>query len=124
MKDRCFKELEHVFDKFPKYHMKISLGDSSSKVGREDIFKPTIGNESLHEINYDNGVRIVNLPYPNFDSQKYNALNSTIHKFTWASPNGKTHNQSDHISTDRRRHSSILHVRSFREQAVILATIW
>jgi hypothetical protein len=33
-------ELERVFDKFPKYHMKIPLGDFNAKVGREDIFKP------------------------------------------------------------------------------------
>jgi hypothetical protein len=55
-----YKELERVFDKFPKYHMKILLGDFNAKVGREDFFKPTIGNESLHEINNDNGVRLVN----------------------------------------------------------------
>jgi hypothetical protein len=30
--------------------MKILLGDFNAKVGREDIFKLTIGNESLHEI--------------------------------------------------------------------------
>jgi hypothetical protein len=30
------------------------------KVGKEDIFKPTTGNESLHEISNDNGVRVVN----------------------------------------------------------------
>jgi hypothetical protein len=35
--------LERVFYKFPKYHMKILLGDFNVKVGREDIFKPTIG---------------------------------------------------------------------------------
>jgi hypothetical protein len=45
IKDRFYEELEHVFDKFPKYHMKILLGDSNAKVGREDILKPTIGNE-------------------------------------------------------------------------------
>jgi hypothetical protein len=50
----------NVFDKFPKYHMKILLGDINAKVGREDIFKQTIGNESLHEISNDNGVRLVN----------------------------------------------------------------
>jgi hypothetical protein len=33
-------ELEHVFDKLPKYHMKRLLGDFNVKVGREDIFKP------------------------------------------------------------------------------------
>jgi hypothetical protein len=40
--------------------MKILLGDFNAKVGRKDIFKPTIGKESLHEILNDNGVRAVN----------------------------------------------------------------
>jgi hypothetical protein len=42
--------------------MQILLGDFNAKVGREDIFKPTFGNESLHEISNDNGVRLVNVP--------------------------------------------------------------
>ena len=37
-----------------------------------------------------------------------------IHKFTWTCPDGKTHNQIGHILKDRRWHSSILDVRSFR----------
>jgi hypothetical protein len=40
--------------------MKILLGDFNAKLGREDIFKPTIGNESLHQFSNDNGVRTVN----------------------------------------------------------------
>jgi hypothetical protein len=40
--------------------MKILLGDFNAKVGREDIFKTLSGNESLHEANNDNGVRVVN----------------------------------------------------------------
>jgi len=40
--------------------MKILLGDFNSKVWRESIFKPAIGNESLHQGSNDNGVRIVN----------------------------------------------------------------
>jgi len=41
--------------------MKILLGDFKAKVGRENIFKPTILNESLHQASNDNGVRIVNI---------------------------------------------------------------
>jgi len=37
-----------------------------------------------------------------------------IHKCTWTSPEGKPHNQIDYILIDRRWHSSILDVRSFR----------
>ena len=40
--------------------MKILLGDFNAKLGRENIFKPTIGNASLHHDSNDNGVRIVN----------------------------------------------------------------
>ena len=95
--------------------MKILLGDFNAKVGRENIFKLTIGNESLHHNSNDNGVRIVN-----FATSKNLVVKSTmfphrdIHKHTWTSPDGKTHNQIDHILIDRRRQSSILDVRSFR----------
>jgi hypothetical protein len=40
--------------------MNILLGDFNAKVGKEDIFKPTTVNESLHKISNDNGVRVVN----------------------------------------------------------------
>jgi hypothetical protein len=72
VKDRFYEELER-FDKFPKYHTKTLFGDFNAKVGREDILKPTIGNESLHEIGDDNGVRIVN-----FATSKNLRVNSTM----------------------------------------------
>jgi len=40
--------------------MKIVLGDFNPKVGRENILKPTIRNESLHQNRNDDGARIVN----------------------------------------------------------------
>jgi hypothetical protein len=43
-----------VFDKYPKCHVKILPGDFNAKIGREDISKPKIWNESLYEISNDN----------------------------------------------------------------------
>ena len=55
-KDSFYEELEQVFDHFSKYHMKILLGDFNANVGRENFFKPTIGQESLYQDSNDNGV--------------------------------------------------------------------
>jgi hypothetical protein len=71
MKERFYEKQEHVFDKFPKYHIKIMIDfpkyhikimieDFNAKIGREDIFKPTTGNECLHEIGNDTGFIVVN----------------------------------------------------------------
>jgi hypothetical protein len=38
VKDSFYKELEQVFDKLPKSHMKLLLGDFNARVGREYIF--------------------------------------------------------------------------------------
>jgi hypothetical protein len=91
--------------------MKILLGDFNAKVGREDIFKPTIGNESLHQDSNDNGVRVVNFATSNNLVVRSMMLpHQNFHKYNWTAPDGKTHNQIDHILIDRRRHSSILDV--------------
>jgi len=114
-KDSFYEELEQVFNQFPKYHMNILLGDFNANVGRENIFKATIGQESLYQDSNDNGVRLVN-----FATSQNLVVKSTmfphrnIHKYTWTSSDGKTHNQIDHVLIDRRWHSSVLDVRSFR----------
>ena len=59
-KDSFYKELEQVSHHFAKYHLTILLGDSTAKVRRENIFNPTIGNESLHQGSNDNGFSTVN----------------------------------------------------------------
>ena len=48
-KDSFYVELEKVSDHFPQHHMKSLLGDFHAKVGRENIFKPTIGRERERE---------------------------------------------------------------------------
>jgi len=88
-----FAELEQVFDHFPKYHTKILVGQFNTKVGREHIFKPTIGQESLHQDSNDNGVRVVNVTTSkNLVVKSTTFPHRNIHKYTWTSPDGKTHN--------------------------------
>jgi hypothetical protein len=111
MKDSFREEVGCVFDQFPRYDMKILLGDFSAKVGREDIFKLTIENKSSHEIGNDNGVRVVNFAtYKNFVVRSTVFPYHNIHIYTCTSPKGKMNNQIDHILVDRRQHSSILDV--------------
>jgi hypothetical protein len=72
--------------------MKIVLGDFNAKASREDIFKPTIRNKSLHKIMSSNDKS---------ECRNYHVPHCNIRKFTWLSPDGKTHNQTDHISINR-----------------------
>jgi hypothetical protein len=53
--------------------MKILLGDFNAKLGREEIFKQTIGNESLCEDSNDNGVRAIH-----FATSKNLVIKSTM----------------------------------------------
>jgi endonuclease/exonuclease/phosphatase family metal-dependent hydrolase len=115
VKNSFCEELGRIFDQFPRYDMKILLGDFNAKVGREDILKPTIGNKSSHEIRNDSGVRIVNFATSiNLVVKSTMFPDHSIHKYTWTSIDGQTYNQIDHLLIDRRWHSSILDVRSFR----------
>jgi hypothetical protein len=55
-----YEEVDQTFYHFPKYHMKILIGDFNADVERENNFKPKIGNESLQQDSNDNRVKIVN----------------------------------------------------------------
>jgi len=59
-KDSFYEKLEQVFDHFPKCRMKFLWGDFNEKMGREDIFKCIIGNESPNQISKGNSARIIN----------------------------------------------------------------
>jgi hypothetical protein len=84
--------------------MKILLEDLNAKIGREDIFKLTIENESVHEISNDNGVRLVNFAtFKNLKDKSTMFPHCNIHKYTCMSPDGKTHNQIEHTLVDRQR---------------------
>jgi hypothetical protein len=102
MKNSLYEEFEHVFDKFPIYHMKTLLGYFNAKVATEDIFKLTTENESLLEISKDNGVRLVNFATSkNFTVKNTMFLHCSIHEYTLTPSDGKTHNQINYIFIGR-----------------------
>jgi phosphoribosyl-AMP cyclohydrolase len=85
------------------------------KVGKEDIFKHTVGNDNLQEICKNNGINVTNfVRSKNLTVKSAMLPHRNIHTFTWTSPDRKTHNQNNHILSDGRKHSSTLDVRSFR----------
>ena len=80
----------------------------------EQVFKLTIGNDSLHQDSNDNGVRIVNCDtLQNLVVKSMMFMHQNIHKYTQTSPDGKTYNQIDHKLKDKSWPSSILDVQSF-----------
>jgi hypothetical protein len=88
------------------------LGDFNAKIDKEDIFKTTVGNDNLHKIINDNGVRVVNIAISkNMIVKSTMFPHHNIHKMTRTSDR-KTHKNWPYF--DRRQHSSILDVQSFR----------
>jgi hypothetical protein len=95
--------------------MKFLLGYFNAKVKRENIFKPTIENESLHQDCNDNGVGIVKFAISkNLVVKSTMFLHPNIRKYVMISPDEKTHNQDDNILIDRRSHPNIPDVRILR----------
>jgi hypothetical protein len=71
--------------------MKILLEDLKAKVGRGNIFKPTIGNGSLHKYSNYIGVRVTNsATSKNLAVKSTMFLHRNIRMYTCTFPNGKT----------------------------------
>ncbi|EJU6350860.1 endonuclease/exonuclease/phosphatase family protein, partial [Salmonella enterica] len=115
VKDFFYEQLDKAYSTIPVYDMKLVLGDFNSKVGKEDIYKGTIGMHSLHNITNDNGLRLIS-----FAAARSSVIRSTcfphrrIHLQTWISPDGATKNQIDHVLCDIRHGTNILDVRTMR----------
>jgi len=51
--------LEQNINQIARSDIKIILGDFNAKVGKESIYKHTIGNESLHNETNNNGTKMI-----------------------------------------------------------------
>ena len=55
-----YEELQQVFDQLPMDHIKIMLREFNAILESEHLYNPTFGNESWHDTNSANSVRVVN----------------------------------------------------------------
>ena len=114
-KDTFYRQLNRVYENCPRNDIKIVIGDFNAQIGKEKIFRPTIGTFSLHCESNENGMRLIN-----FAAASNMVISSTffrhknIHKATWLSPGGRNSTQIDHVLIDRRHASDIMDVRSYR----------
>uniref|UniRef100_A0A1B0CNV0 Reverse transcriptase domain-containing protein n=1 Tax=Lutzomyia longipalpis TaxID=7200 RepID=A0A1B0CNV0_LUTLO len=114
-KDNLYDLVEQALNACPRYDVKIVLGDMNAKIGREPVHRRYTGDHSLHENSNDNGQRIINLAAAhNLVVGSTRFARKNIYKATWASPDGITFNQIDHVLIDRRHQTSLLNVRTFR----------
>jgi hypothetical protein len=114
-KDDFYFRLEKIYNECPRHDIRIVLGDLNAQVGREEVFRPTVGKFSLHGESNENGLRLIN-----FAAEHNLVISSThfqrknIHKATWRSPDSRTKSQIDHLLIDARHASNVLNVRTFR----------
>lgn len=87
----------------------------NAKIGRENIYRPSIGKESLHSISNDNGARLIHFTMSNgiIISSTY-FQRKDIHKQTWISPDATTKNKIDHVMIDNKHRPWFSNVRNYR----------
>jgi hypothetical protein len=83
----------------------------NAKVGNENLYKPTIGNESLHNETNDNGMKMIQFVIPKSLNVRCTTFpHKDIHKETWYS----AANQIDHVLISNRFRSAITDIRALR----------
>ena len=115
VKEEFYNLFGQNINQLARLDIKIILGDFNAKVGKEDIYKPIIGNESLHK-ETNNGIKMIQFTI----SKGFNVRSTTfphkdIHKDTWYSANGRTANQIDHVFISTRFRNAISDNKALRE---------
>ena len=112
IKEEFYNLLEQNINQIARSDIKIILGDFHAKVGKESIYKPTTGNESLHN-ETNNKIKLIQFAISqglNVRSTKF--PHKDIHKETWYSADGRTADQIDHVLISNRFRSAITDIRA------------
>ena len=115
-KDKFYQQLEKVYSDIPKHDMVIAMGDFNAKIGTQfEGEEGIVGRHVLNGDRTDNGSRFVSMcEVSNMQIVSTMFPHKDIHKVTWNSPDGVTHNQIDHITISSKFRRSVLDVRAYR----------
>ncbi|XP_033105093.1 uncharacterized protein LOC117107507 [Anneissia japonica] len=109
--DHCDEDKETV-RKTPKDDVMVVMGDMNAKIGINNTGRERVtGKEGLGKMMNDNGERFADFCMENDLIFKH----MDIHKETWVSPTGKTKNQIDHITINRKWRTSLQGVKRLRD---------
>jgi len=115
IKEEFYNLLEQNINQIARLDIKIIPGDFNAKVGKESMYKPTIGNESLHSETNNNGIKMIQFATSNgLNVRSTTFPHKDIHKETWYSADGRTANQIDHVLISNRVRSAITGIGELR----------
>lgn len=93
----------------------LILGDFNAKISKEECFKTTTGSNSLNQLSYNNGCRLIKLVTGKGLKIKSRSFShKEIHKGICRSPDGRYINQINHVLVNMRFSNSVLDVRALR----------
>lgn len=107
IKENSYEELDRICDITSNHCVKKVLGDFNAKVGKEDVYRPMIGRDSLYDTSNDNGITNGMVLSSTHFSRK------DIHKQTLIASNQVVKNQIDHIMIKNKHKGCIQNIRSF-----------
>ena len=65
IKEEFYNLLQQNINQIARSDIKIISGDFNAEVGKESIYKPTTGNESLHNETNNNGIKMIQFAISN-----------------------------------------------------------
>jgi hypothetical protein len=114
-KEEFYNLLEQTIYQIPSSNIQIILGDFNGKAGKESIYKPTIGNESLHNETNDNGMKMIQFVIPKgLNVRSTTFPHKDIHKETRYSADGRIVDQTDNVLISNRLRSAITDITALR----------
>lgn len=117
-KDEFYEQLQKVYNEMEKKYkkdIKLLIGDMNAKIGSDNTGREEImGKEGIGEVTENGNMFIDFCAFNNLLIGGSIFAHKTIHKVTWISPDGKTKNQIDHITIDRKYRSHLMDVRAMR----------